>query len=497
MEQRFLKIHRNDNVVVALTDLKRGCSIPLSPDTLTLTSDIPAKHKFATRDFLPGDPMTMYGVLVGRATHAIQTGSLISTQNTKHEAASFRSQSSDYIWNAPDVSRWRQRTFMGYQRSDGQVGTRNYWLVIPLVFCETRNIAVIQQAFEEELGLASPQVHRRQVAQFVKLYREGRLAELREYSFEKEHLKTPQQSVFTNLDGIKFLTHTGGCRGTREDSTNLCGLLAGYIHNPNVAGATILSLGCQNAQASILSEEIKKRNSDNLKPVLIFDHQQSGSEFKMISEAIVKTLLGLVEVNKCERTPASLAHLTMGLKCGGSDGFSGISANPAVGHAADLLTALGGKEILSEFPELCGVEQALIDRCCEDQDGDRLIQLMRSYAARAKAIGSGFDMNPSPGQHSRRIGYGRHEISGRREKRGDVSGSCRPRLSRVCDETGLESFVHTRQRRGIRNRSSRRGRKCGSLYNRAGHADGQSGRASYQDSLKYSAGSKDARHHRH
>jgi altronate hydrolase len=397
MEQRFLKIHHDDNVVVALTDLKRGSSISLSPDTLILASDIPAKHKFAARNLDAGDPVIMYAVLVGRTTRVIQSGELISTQNTIHEAASFRAKSSDYTWNEPDVSRWRQRTFLGYKRSDGQVGTRNYWLVIPLVFCETRNISVIQQAFEEELGLAAPQIHRRQVAQFVKLYREGRLAELREDSFEKEDPQATRQLVFKNIDGIKFLTHTGGCGGTREDSNNLCGLLAGYIHNPNVAGATILSLGCQNAQASILSEEIKKRNPDNAKPVLIFDQQHSGSEFKMISEAIVKTLLGLVEANRCERTPASLAHLTLGLKCGGSDGFSGISANPAVGHAADLLTALGGKGILSEFPELCGVEQALIDRCNDHRDGDRLIQLMRAYAARAKAIGSGFDMNPSPG----------------------------------------------------------------------------------------------------
>ena len=117
----------------------------------------------------------------------------------------------------------------------------------------------------------------------------------------------------------------------------------------------------------------------------------------MLSEAIQKTFLGLVEANKCARKPAQLSHLCVGLKCGGSDGFSGISANPAIGHASDLVAALGGRTILSEFPELCGVEQELINRSTQKAVADRFIQLMRDYAARAKAVRSGFDMNPSPG----------------------------------------------------------------------------------------------------
>jgi altronate hydrolase len=128
-----------------------------------------------------------------------------------------------------------------------------------------------------------------------------------------------------------------------------------------------------------------------------FEQQRSPSESAMLSKAIQKTFLGLVEANKARRAPASLSHLSVGLKCGGSDGFSGISANPAVGHVADLLAALGGRGILSEFPELCGVEQELIHRAVRKDVGDRFIHLMRDYAARAKAVHSGFDMNPSPG----------------------------------------------------------------------------------------------------
>ena len=117
----------------------------------------------------------------------------------------------------------------------------------------------------------------------------------------------------------------------------------------------------------------------------------------MLSGAIQKTFLGLIEANKARRAPAKLSELCLGLKCGGSDGFSGISANPAIGHTADLLVALGGRTILSEFPELCGVEQELMNRSAREEIADRFAQLMRDYNARAKSVGSGFEMNPSPG----------------------------------------------------------------------------------------------------
>jgi len=175
-------------------------------------------------------------------------------------------------------------------------------------------------------------------------------------------------------------------------------LIAGYIHHPNVAGATILSLGCQHSQVAILFEQIKKRDPKFSKPLLIFEQQQSGSELKMLSDAIRKTFVGLIGVNEdSRRAPAPLSRLCIGLKCGGSDGFSGISANPAIGYTSDLLAALGGRSILSEFPELCGVEQELVNRSITREVGDRFTQLMRDYAARARAVRSGFDMNPSPG----------------------------------------------------------------------------------------------------
>jgi altronate hydrolase len=277
------------------------------------------------------------------------------------------------------------------------VGTRNQWLVVPLVFCENRNINTLKQAFEEELGFAPPPVYRQQVADLARLYREGRTAEIQNYRASEARSQRRPSSLFPNVDGIRFLLHEGGCGGTREDSNNLCALIAGYIHHPNVAGATVLSLGCQNSQIAILRDEIKKRDPNFSKPLFVFEQQRSGTEFAMLTEAIQKTFAGLVEANCAQRTPAPLSKLTVALECGGSDGFSGISANPAIGHVSDLIVALGGRTILSEFPELCGVEQELINRCKNEQVSNRFIHLMRDYAARAKAVRSGFEMNPTPG----------------------------------------------------------------------------------------------------
>lgn len=401
MADKVLKLDSRDNVLVALTDLMQGEQIQFAGKTYSLVSSVPAKHKFATEDLALGADVIMYGILVGKAAKPISQGQALTTGNVQHQASDFHEQSGVYRWDAPDVSRWKDRTFRGYQRPDGRVGTRNYWLVVPLVFCENRNIGVLKQAFEEELGFAAPQVYRRQVAELARLYREGKLEDVGTGSLPGNG-PAPQPSarekqVFENIDGIKFLLHEGGCGGTHEDSNNLCGLIAGYINHPNVAGATVLSLGCQHAQVGLLREEIQARNPGPGKPVFVLEQQRSGTEFNMLSDAIRQTFLGLAEANRASRSPAVLSHLCLGLKCGGSDGFSGISANPAIGHTADLLVALGGRAILSEFPELCGVEQQLIDRCARKEVSDRFVKLMRDYQARARSVGSSFEMNPSPG----------------------------------------------------------------------------------------------------
>jgi altronate hydrolase len=396
-EGRVLRLDPRDNVLVALTELAEGEIVSLPGEHYRLLSAIPAKHKFVTQDLAAGGEIIMYGVLVGQAQENLRRGELLSTRNIRHATAAFHDREETFRWTPPDVSAWRARTFLGYPRADGQVGTRNYWLVLPLVFCENRNLNVLKQAFEEELGFAAPQVYRRQVAELARLYRDGQTEKLKTISFSETQQLKSLPRVFQNIDGIKFLIHEGGCGGTREDARNLCALLAGYIHHPNVAGATILSLGCQNAQVAILQEEINRRDANFSKPLLIFEQQKCPSEAVMLSRAIRETFLALIEAEKADRRPARLSSLTLGLKCGGSDGFSGLSVNPAIGHTADLVAALGGRTILSEFPELCGVEQQLIDRCVNEDVAARFVQLMSDYAAQAKAVRSGFEMNPSPG----------------------------------------------------------------------------------------------------
>jgi len=393
--QKVLQLDSRDNVLIALQDLKQGETVSRNGVQITLATDVPAKQKFSTTDLAVGDEVTMYGVLVGKAFRPVRRGELLTTGNLSHEAAPYRERSGEYGWSAPEVSRWKDRKFSGYARPDGQVGTRNYWIVVPLVFCENRNILNLKQAFEEELGFARPQVYRRQVAELAKAYREGKKLPSPSASIAVEG--SPSERLFANVDGVKFLLHEGGCGGTREDANNLCGLIAGYLHHPNVAGGTVLSLGCQNAQVEVLRKQIALRDPNFNKPLVVLEQQKSGSEFAMLSEAIERTFAGLAQANKAERSPADISKLCVGLKCGGSDGFSGLSANPAIGHTSDLLVALGARTLLSEFPELCGVEQSLIDRAVSPEVADHFIYLMREYEKRAHAVKATFALNPSPG----------------------------------------------------------------------------------------------------
>ena len=393
-----LKVHPADNVLVALSNLEKGTVVSFEGAEYTIQENVKAKHKFAVRDLEAGDPITMYGVLVGKAQQPIKKGGLISTGNVKHAASDFAVGQRHTEWMTPDVSAFRGRTFNGYHRADGSVGTANYWVVVPMVFCENRNLDVLQQALVADLGYGRNRSYQLQSQQLIELYKTGKsIEEILGTDLHADYGRNANQRLFPNVDGIKFLTHDGGCGGTRQDAQALCGLLAGYITHPNVAGATVLSLGCQNAQVSILEEEIKKRSADFSKPMYILEQQKVGKESEFLSLAIKQTFAGLILANRQERKPAPLSKLCIGLECGGSDGFSGISANPAIGYTSDLLVALGGSVILSEFPELCGVEQNLSDRCVDVDVAERFSTLMRTYNDRAKAVGSGFDMNPSPG----------------------------------------------------------------------------------------------------
>ena len=392
--RQVIRMDPKDNVLVALTDLEKDTVVEFENQTYLLKDSIKAKHKFYMTDLVKGAAIFMYGVLIGKVQSDVLKGSLMTTENLKHASEPYSYRAASYQWKAPNVSKYANATFEGFYQNDGQVGTANYWLFIPTVFCENRNLDIIKEALHNQLGYAVSAKYLRYTQDLLAAYQSGYKLD----SVQIELGPTPNiNRVFKNVDGIKFLNHQGGCGGTRQDAATLSALLAAYANHPNVGGITVLSLGCQHLQVPQLVNDIKSQNPIFNKPLFIFEQQESESEEQLIANAIKQTFEGLIQINKKERQAAPLSKLTLGVKCGGSDGFSGVSANPAVGYAADLLVALGGKVLLAEFPELCGVEQNLIDRFVNEAIAQKFIRLMQSYDDLAHKVGSGFYMNPSPG----------------------------------------------------------------------------------------------------
>jgi len=387
MQKKVLKVNPKDNVIVALMDLPAGESVHLDGTDYTVVKDIKAKHKFAAVDFEDGDHIIMYGVIVGKANQSIKQGEVITTENVKHQSAKVVGKTDTLGWTPPNVDKWKDRTFNGYHREDGQVGTENVWLFFPLVFCENKNIETLKDIFEKELLHDKASKHQLLLRSLLNGGADSDVA------VEEEVEDT---RIFKNID-VRFITHQGGCGGIRQDAEALGRLFAGYVNNPNVAGATVLSLGCQNLQVQIFMDALHALAPDNKKPIVVYEQQKSGTIDEMLTGVIKDSYEGIKQANNIERKPAPITKLNIGLECGGSDGFSGISANPVLGEVSDIMAAVGGTTMLAEFPELCGVEQELVNRCINDEDGVKFLQLMKDFEKSVVAAGSGFDMNPSPG----------------------------------------------------------------------------------------------------
>ena len=272
-----LKIHPADNVLVALTDLKKGTQIAFEGNNYTLLEDIAAKHKFFTTPLKKGETIIMYGITVGRIKDAeVQVGQLMSTDNTVHQADPYVFRNFQYQWKAPDTCKYQNKTFNGYHRADGKVGTANYWLFIPTVFCENRNLDIIKASLHEALGYAVDNKYKSYTNNLVQQIQAGKGIEIDEIPFSENQAS---KRVFKNIDGIKFLNHNGGCGGTRQDAATLSKLLAAYADHANVAGITLLSLGCQHLQiddfkkdryrdwetSSIIDRKSTRLNSSHLK----------------------------------------------------------------------------------------------------------------------------------------------------------------------------------------------------------------------------------------
>jgi altronate hydrolase len=387
LESSILKINPKDNVAVALDNLNKGYEVQLDNSSFKLVDEIALKHKFACIDFKPGDAIYMYGVLIGEATKHVPKGGLLTTENVKHKTQKVKGKTAPWHWIPPHTTKWLNRTFKGYHRPDGQVGTDNIWLFLPLVFCENRNIETLKNIFDKEFNPPKKEPLQELLSQLV----HG------DKIRDTENKKTkPRKTLFDNIK-VRFLTHQGGCGGTRNDAKSLARLLAGYVNNPNVAGATVLSLGCQNLEVKLFKEALSALKLGKEKPVLIFDQQSEGTVHAFLSKIITKSFEEIKKASSLKRKSAPLSKLTIGLECGGSDGFSGITANPTLGLISDIISGLGGKSILAEFPELAGVEQELVNRCISEALGIKFLNLMNEYEKKAEKVDSGFDMNPSPG----------------------------------------------------------------------------------------------------
>lgn len=379
---KAIKINPQDNMIVALENLRKGIAIKIEEQQITLVEDIQQKHKFTQKSLKKGDPLIMYGVKVGIANQEIPQGAALTTKNMDNafnNDISFENVGKAQAQNPSE----QQRYFMGYPRANGTAGTQNIWLFFPLVFCENRNVELLKTIFEREFYPDKLSEHQH----FLRTLVQGKT----------ETLQVPQAvNPFPNVE-VRFITHNAGCGGTRADSKMLGKLLAGYVNNPNVAGASVLSLGCQNLQIDLFLDQLKKINKNFNKPLLIFDQQDTGNGGNLIQKIIKDSLVEIKKANDIQRKKTPLSKLTIGLECGGSDGFSGISANPTLGATTDKLVAHGGSAILSEFPELRGVEQELVDRFVDHTKAKKFINLMESYESKVIASGTDFSTNPSPG----------------------------------------------------------------------------------------------------
>jgi len=291
-----LQLDLRDNALVALRDLAPGQEVRWSEGSVPIRERIPAKHKVAATNLDTADPVTLYGVLVGRATRPVERGALLHTHNLAHAADEFGLEqfAGGESWTAPDVSAWKSRTFRGYRRADGRVGTANYWIVMPLVFCENRNLRVMERAFGRALGYDRSASYENYLMRLAAAHREGVSGEeLGGIRLEEAEEAVVQDRPFPGVDGIRFLAHEAGCGCDRGDSDALCGLLAGYATHPNVAGVTVLSLGCQNATVSILEDEIARRDPDFAKPFLVLEQQRFDSERAFLETALRETFLGM------------------------------------------------------------------------------------------------------------------------------------------------------------------------------------------------------------
>ncbi len=349
--KNFIRLSEIDNVVTVTAELASGVEV----EQVTTAGLVPCSHKIATAEIRQGEAVRKYAQIIGYASTDIRPGEHVHTHNVD-----FRNTSADYEF-ATDlkpvdvVTDPYSDTFMGYCRDNGKVGTRNYIGILTSVNCSATAARMIASAFGPE-----------------------------------------EMANYPNVDGVVAFVHGTGCgmAGQGEGFDALQRVLWGYARHPNHAGIVMVGLGCEMNQIDWLLEAYGLKQGPLFKAMNIQDTQGLA---KTVETGIEMVRAMLPEANKCQREPCPVSKLMVALQCGGSDALSGITANPALGYACDLLVAQGGTAVLAETPEIYGAEHLLTRRACDEKTGEKLIQLIKwweDYTARNKGS---MDNNPSPG----------------------------------------------------------------------------------------------------
>ena len=389
---RFLQIHPEDNVVVCLEELKKGESIVLSDGrNITALQDIPAGHKILTKDISQGDNIIKYGNAIGHAVEDIQAGSWIHTHNIKTNLEGILEYKyepdSNYIESKKSGMGTRKGTFKGFVRKNGKVGIRNEVWIIPTVGC-VNNIAT---------------------------------------ALAKEASKYVKGSV----DEVIAFNHNYGCSQTGDDQEHTRTILSDLIGHPNAGGVLVLGLGCENSNIDVLMPYIGEYDPERVKFLVC---QNSDDEMED-GLNLLKEIIDVVSED--ERQDVDLSKLIIGLKCGGSDGFSGITANPLVGRISDRIIEYGGTSILTEVPEMFGAETILMNRCKDESTFDDTVNMINGFKEYFTKQGEPIYENPSPGNKAGGITTLEDKSLGCTQKSGDYPVMNVMEYGEKTDVTGL------------------------------------------------------------
>ena len=344
--QDFIKINKDDNVAVALKPIAKATTVDVAGSSVTMLEDIPQGHKFAIKPIKKGDAVIKYGFRIGYAQADVEVGGWIHTHNLKTALGELL----DYTYNPEghkDVEPTEETYFEGYMRENGKVGVRNEVWIIPTVGC----VNSIARAIEATARLNKPE----------------------------------------GVDEVVAFTHPYGCSQTTEDQENTRTVLADLINHPNAGAVLVLGLGCENSRIEVLKNYIGEVNPDHVKFLQVQDvedEQEAAAE-------IMEELMNYAAAFKREKVSAK--ELVIGMKCGGSDGLSGITANPTVGLFSDMLVSKGGTTILTEVPEMFGAETILMDRCANRELFDKTVCLINDFKEYFIKNGQEIYENPSPG----------------------------------------------------------------------------------------------------